>query len=111
MPSSSRAVQTDTLHKWVGTVIAVFALTWGGLTYYVKAEDRALEARVQVQLDGLKAKQVTNDKVNELVLTIDRKLTNIESTMRWQQEFVSEVKELRKEVVSLKLELAKRTDK
>jgi len=109
MPSN-QAVKTDTLHKWVGTVIAVFALTWGGLTYYVKAEDRALETQIQIQLDRLNAKQATNDKVNELVITIDKKLSSIESTMRWQQEFVSEVKELRKEVSSLKVELAKRNN-
>jgi hypothetical protein len=109
MPSN-QAVKTDTLHKWVGTVIAVFALTWGGLTYYVKAEDRALETQIQIQLDRLNSKQATNDKVNELVITIDKKLSSIESTMRWQQEFVSEVKELRKEVSSLKVELAKRNN-
>ena len=109
MPSS-RVVQADTLHKWVGTVLAVFALTWGGLTYYVKAEDRVLATKIQIQLDLLNSKQATNDKVNELVITIDKKLSSIESTMRWQQEFVSEVKELRKEVSSLKVELAKRNN-
>lgn len=106
----SKAVQTDTLHKWVGTALAVFALTWGGLTYYVKAETRSLETQIQIQLDRLNSKQETNDKVNELVITIDKKLSSIESTMRWQQEFVSEVKELRKEVSSLKVELAKRNN-
>lgn len=96
------------LHKWVSTIIAVGVIVYGALAYYVTAEDRNNTLVLQGQIDVLKQQQIVNVKVQNLVVEIDKKLAKLEVTSDQGYQLVIEVRELRKEVSQLKVELAKR---
>ena len=112
MPDSDtkerRVVKQDTFHKWVGTCAVIVALAWGGLAYYVKAEDNQTRLILQSQINMLQSQQQTDLKVQELVIVIDKRLAVIEGQLSNQKHLVEEVRNLRMEVNELKLELAKR---
>lgn len=103
-----RVVKHDTLHKWVATGATIFAVAWATMAYYVKSEDSQIKLNLQSQINILQVQQKTTERVNELVLIIDKKLSNIESNLERQADLVVEVRELRKEVNYLKVELAKK---
>lgn len=103
-----RVVKHDTLHKWVATSAAIVAIAWGGLAYYVKAEDNQTRLDLQGQINILKTQQEVDIRINELVMTIDKQLSRIESQLAAQNSLVVEVRQLRSEVNDLKLQLAKK---
>ena len=103
-----RLVDRDALHKWVASGAAISALIWAAMAYYIKAEDTQVGMALQSQITILQAHQLTSARVHELVNTIDKKLSNIETSLIQQTSLVSEVKELREEVNNLKVEVAKK---
>lgn len=103
-----RLVNQESFHKWVATFATMFALTWGLMGYYIQAEGGKQEARLQSQITVLQLHQAASTRVNELVLIIDKKLSNIESKLVRQTDLIEEVRDLRKDVNFLKVELAKR---
>ena len=102
-----RLVVREALHKWVATVATVSAVIWAAMAYYIKAEDTQVGMQLQSQINVLQAHQATSARVHDLVLTIDKKLANIETSLTQQTSLIVEVKDLRKEVNYLKVELAK----
>ena len=102
-----RLVDASQLHKWVGTFATVFAITWAAMAYYIKAEDTQVGMALQSQINVLQAHQATSARVHDLVMTIDKKLSNIEISFTQQSALVLEVRNLRQEVNNLKIELAK----
>ena len=96
------------LHKWVSTIIAVGAVVYVALAYYVTSEDRNNALVLQGQIDVLKQQQIVNVKVQDLVVEIDKKLAKLEVTANQGYQLVVEVRKLREEVSQLKVEIAKR---
>lgn len=103
-----RNVKQDTFHKWVATVAVLVALAWGGLAYFVQAEDTKTRLELQSQINMLNSQQIVNSRVNELVFKIDKQLANIESQLHRQTALIDEVRQLRAEVNDLKVQLASR---
>ena len=89
-------------------MLAVGAVVYGAMAYYVTSEDRNNTLILQGQIDVLKEQQVVNLKVQDLVVAIDKKLARLEVSTNQNYQLVVEVRELRKEVSQLKIELAKR---
>jgi hypothetical protein len=104
-----RIVHSDTFHKWVVSGIATLTLAAGIMGYYIKAEDNETRALLQAQISILQEQQKTAVRVNQLVIIIDKKLSNIENNLKRQSTLILEVRELRKEVNNLKVEIAKAT--
>lgn len=96
------------IHKWVGTSLAIGALVYGALVYYVTSEDRTNTLVLQGQIDILKQQQIVNVKVQNLVVEIDKKLARLEVNADQSYQLIVEVRGLREEVSKLKVELAKR---
>lgn len=109
MTQREEKVVVGTVHKWAGTTITVCVLIWGAMAYYVKAEDEHTRMTLQSQIDVLKIQQAQSERVNQLVVGIDKKLSNIETSLTYQSKLMEDVKLLRKEVNELKVELAKKT--
>lgn len=106
--SDRRTVNNDTLHKWVATGATIFALTWAAMAYYVKSEDSQIKLNLQSQINILQVQQKTTERINDLVLIIDKKLSSIETALKRQSDLITEVQSLRKDVNYLKIELVKR---
>lgn len=106
--SDRRTVNNDTLHKWVATGATIFALTWATMAYYVKSEDSQIKLNLQSQINILQVQQKTTERINDLVLIIDKKLSSIEAALKRQSDLITEVQSLRKDVNYLKIELVKR---
>ena len=104
-----RLVNQKTFLAWVGTILTIVLVIWGAMAYFVRSEDSKTRLNLQSQITVLQVQQRTSENVNTLVLAIDKKLSSIESSINAQSELIAEVKELRTEVNSLKVELAKVT--
>ncbi|QDP58696.1 MAG: hypothetical protein Tp125SUR00d2C35697761_31 [Prokaryotic dsDNA virus sp.] len=103
-----RTVKQDSFHKWVATIVAIVVLAWGGLAYFVQAEDNKTRLELQSQINLLNSQQAVDMRVNELVFKIDKQLSNIESQLHRQNSLIEEVRKLRNEVNDLKVQLATR---
>ena len=108
MTNNQEKLLLNAVHKWVATGCTICALMWGSTAYYVNSEDTKTRLTLQAQITVLQAQQQVNVKVNQLVVDIDKKLSNIETSLTYQTQLIHEVKELRDEVNKLKVELAKR---
>ena len=95
------------LHKWVTTLGAVGALLWGTMAYYITAEVNNTQLTLQSQIDVIQVKQQEDAGMNKVVIQIDKRLSNIETSMKNQERVMAEVQNLEQEINNIKVEMAR----
>ena len=98
-----RGVSVDTFHKYITTFGTIVMMLWGGMVYYITAEDEKNKLIMEARIVKLEAAQKIDEKVNELVFGIDSRLARMEQILLQQSGILMEVKELRSEVNKLKV--------
>ena len=97
----------NAVHKWVATTITVCGIIWGMMAYYVQSENEQTRLRLQSQITTLQQQQLVDIKIQQIVIEVDKKLSSIETSLKYQSTLILEVQELREEVNKLKVELAR----
>lgn len=98
-----RAVNIDTFHKCITTLVSAGVILWGCMVYYITAEDKKNMLIIESRLNRLEDSQKENVKVHRLVYGIDTRLARMEQILIQQNEVLTEVKELRGEINRLKI--------